>query len=72
MYRRQSRWVDTSKTASYGIERIPILPLLQEEKAIAHILGTLDDKIELNRKTNEPWRRWQRRSSSRGLWISIQ
>ncbi len=32
--------------------RIP-LPSLSEQKAIAHILGTLDDKIELNRKTNE-------------------
>jgi len=29
------------------------LPCLSEQKAIAHILGTLDDKIELNRKTNE-------------------
>jgi type I restriction enzyme, S subunit len=29
------------------------LPPLQEQKAIAQILGTLDDKIELNRKTNE-------------------
>jgi type I restriction enzyme, S subunit len=29
------------------------LPPIQEQKAIAHILGTLDDKIELNRKTNE-------------------
>jgi len=29
------------------------LPGHQEQKAIAHILGTLDDKIELNRKTNE-------------------
>jgi type I restriction enzyme S subunit len=29
------------------------LPPVAEQKAIAHILGTLDDKIELNRKTNE-------------------
>jgi len=29
------------------------LPSPQEQKAISHILGTLDDKIELNRKTNE-------------------
>ena len=28
-------------------------PPLATQKAIAHILGTLDDKIELNRKTNE-------------------
>jgi len=36
------------------IERIPIvLPLLYEQQAIAHILGTLDDKIELNRRMNE-------------------
>jgi type I restriction enzyme S subunit len=28
-------------------------PPVPEQKAIAHILGTLDDKIELNRKTNE-------------------
>lgn len=28
------------------------LPPLYEQKAIAHILGTLDDKIELNRKMN--------------------
>ena len=40
--------------------RIPVLkslpiptPDLANQKAIAHILGTLDDKIELNRKTNE-------------------
>jgi type I restriction enzyme S subunit len=31
---------------------IPLPPLV-EQKAIAHILGTLNDKIELNRKTNE-------------------
>jgi len=29
------------------------IPPIEEQKAIAHILGTLDDKIELNRKTNE-------------------
>ncbi|WP_051412867.1 restriction endonuclease subunit S [Methylophilus sp. 5] len=28
-------------------------PLIDEQRAIAHILGTLDDKIELNRKQNE-------------------
>ena len=29
------------------------LPNVADQKAIAHILGTLDDKIELNRKMNE-------------------
>ena len=29
------------------------LPSLSEQKSIAHILGTLDDKIELNRRMNE-------------------
>ena len=29
------------------------LPDLSEQRAIAHILGTLDDKIELNRRMNE-------------------
>jgi len=32
--------------------RLPIPPL-PEQRAIAHILGTLDDKIELNRQMNE-------------------
>jgi type I restriction enzyme, S subunit len=36
------------------IRRIPIpLPPLQEQHSIAHILGTLDDKIELNRQMNQ-------------------
>ena len=30
-----------------------IVPSPQEQRAIAHILGTLDDKIELNRRRNE-------------------
>lgn len=35
------------------IRRIPIVvPPLPRQKAIAHILGTLDDKVELNRRMN--------------------
>ena len=30
-----------------------LLPPLEEQRAIANILGTLDEKIELNRRTNE-------------------
>ena len=29
------------------------IPPIEEQRAIAHILGTLDDKIELNRRANE-------------------
>jgi type I restriction enzyme S subunit len=35
------------------LHQIPVLlPSLADQKAIAHILGTLDDKIELNRRMN--------------------
>ena len=37
-----------------GLENfIVYIPPISEQKAIAHILGTLDDKIELNRRQNE-------------------
>ncbi|AVR90279.1 Type I restriction-modification system, subunit S [Thauera aromatica K172] len=36
------------------IRALPVaVPPLHEQRAIAHILGTLDDKIELNRRANE-------------------
>ena len=40
------------RKSDIGLVEIP-LPPLPEQRAIAHILGTLDDKIELNQRMNE-------------------
>ena len=52
-------WSCSDKAAVPGVNRNHLhelsasIPPVEEQKAIAHILGTLDGKIELNRKTNE-------------------
>jgi len=44
----------TQKINLETLREVPVsLPPLGEQKAIANILGTLDEKIELNKKTNE-------------------
>lgn len=49
-YNSGSAQPSLNRNIIYGLELN--LPPLSEQKAIAHILGTLDDKIELNRKMN--------------------
>jgi type I restriction enzyme S subunit len=44
----------TGRLNSYELQTLEIrLPPKAEQRAISHILGTLDDKIELNRRRNE-------------------
>ena len=40
------------RKADIGLVEVPVPPL-PEQRAISHVLGTLDDKIELNRRMNE-------------------
>ena len=41
------------RLVKYLRDPIALAHLFHEQRAIAHILGTLDDKIELNRRMNE-------------------
>ena len=48
------RQVAVAGITGSDLAQLPVrLPPLPEQKAIAHVLGTLDDKIELNRRMNE-------------------
>ena len=43
----------TGRLVTEALKKMPVqLPTLSEQKAIAAVLGTLDDKIELNRRMN--------------------
>ena len=48
------RQVAVAGITGTDLAQLPVeIPPLAEQQAIAHILGTLDNKIELNRRTNE-------------------
>ena len=48
------RQVAVAGITGTDLAQLPVeIPSLAEQQAIAHILGTLDNKIELNRRTNE-------------------
>jgi type I restriction enzyme, S subunit len=50
---RANSGVQVNLSTSAIRESVLEIPPLPEQQAIAHILGTLDDKIELNRRMNE-------------------
>lgn len=55
--RYMDNWANTTAQPTFNLKDVANLPIplppISERSAIAHILGTLDDKIELNRRMNE-------------------
>ena len=52
-FENQSTGIANFQFSRFAQETFPCVGDLRSQAAIAHILGTLDDKIELNRKQNE-------------------
>ena len=54
MERDERKWYGFGNATKRDLQSMQInLPPLPEQRRVAHILGTLDDKIELNRRMNE-------------------
>lgn len=49
-----------------------LLPPLPAQRAIAEVLSSLDDKIDLLTRQTPRWNPWRRRISGNGLWSHLQ